>query len=159
MLLNVETLGNLKGVVFLLTLLTGISIHGNGQSKAAHKEILGFACYEAGTSTAAVQKVEALIDEGKYDKIMKLLDSANTAERFLAVVACEKLAERGVLTLTEYQKKRIIENYNSERKVYVCAGCVYQDELELQTILHKENDFRRSAEHWFDFNFSEELSE
>ncbi|MFY0715401.1 hypothetical protein J1D01_17235 [Seonamhaeicola sp. NFXS20] len=146
----------MKQIIFTLTFIISISINGIAQSNVDVNEMVGFGCYEDGSQSKAVQKVSKLIDKEKYNSIIKLLDSENNAEKYLAVVVCEKLTELNKLTLTKELKGKISEVYKSNGIVSVCSGCVYWDKLTLKKMLDKENDMRISANYWLDYKFKKE---
>jgi calcineurin-like phosphoesterase len=146
----------MKQIIFTLTFIISISINGIAQSNVDVNEMVGFGCYEDGSQSKPVQKVSKLIDKEKYNSIIKLLDSENNAEKYLAVVVCEKLTELNKLTLTKELKEKIAEIYKSNGIVSVCSGCVYWDKLTLKKMLDKENDMRISASYWLDYKFKKE---
>ncbi|MFL1013702.1 hypothetical protein [Flavisericum labens] len=146
----------MKHIIFTLTFIISISINGIAQSNVDVNEMVGFGCYEDGSQSKPVQKVSRLIEKEKYNSIVKLLDSKNNAEKYLAVVVCEKLTELNKLTLTKELKEKIAEIYKSNGIVSVCSGCVYWDKLTLKKMLNKENDMRISANYWLDYKFKKE---
>lgn len=150
MLSNSKT--NMKRAILLLFLI-GIFSIGNAQSNVDVKEMVGFGCYEDGSKSKPVQKVSRLIDKEEYDTIILLLDSKNNAEKFLAVVVCEKLSELNKVNLSKELKSKVTEIYKSNGIVSVCSGCIYWDKLTLKKILAKENNIRVSANYWLDYKF------
>lgn len=131
----------------------GVILTGNTQPNINQNEIVGFACYASGSPTETVQKLSQLIDKRKYKSIVKLLDSENNAERFLAVVVCEKLNELNKITINQELKVKISEIYKSNEIVSVCSGCTYWDDLPLKEMLKKGNDMRISSNFWLDYKF------
>lgn len=85
--------------------------------------------------------------------MVKLLDSENNAERFLAVIVCERLTELNKINLTQASKEKIEKIYSSTEMVSVCSGCAYWDTLSLKDILKTENKMRISANNWLDKTF------
>jgi hypothetical protein len=146
----------MKQIISTLTLLIAISISGNAQSNVDVNEMVGFGCYEDGSQSKPVQKVSRLIDKEKFNSIIKLLDSENNAEKYLAVIVCEKLAELDKLILTKEMNEKIAELYNSDGIVSVCSGCVYWDKLTLKNMFEKENHMRISSNYWLDYKFKSE---
>ncbi len=117
------------------------------------KTMLGFACGGAGSSTKSVSKVYNYIVEKKYDKVVKLLYSKNTAEKFLAVVICEKLAEKNKVKLSPKDLAEIKNLYSSNEDVYVCGGCTFQGNLKMSVLLNAKEDMehvRQEAEEYFE---------
>ena len=146
----------MKQIISTLTLLIAISISGNAQSNVDVNEMVGFGCYEDGSQSKPVQKVSRLIDKEKFNSIIKLLDSENNAEKYLAVIVCEKLAELDKLILTKEMNEKIAELYNSDGIVSVCSGCVYWDKFTLKNMFEKENHMRISSNYWLDYKFKSE---
>lgn len=142
--------------LFTWTFLMIFSIIGYAQSNVDVNEMIGFGCYEDGSQSIPVQKVSRLIDKEKYTTIVNLLDSENNAEKFLAVIVCEKLIELNKLTQTQELKEKISAIYKSKGMVSVCSGCVYRDKLTLENILQKENNMRISANYWLKRKFQSE---
>ncbi|RCW88566.1 hypothetical protein [Winogradskyella arenosi] len=146
----------MKQIIITLTLLIAISISGNAQSNVDVNEMVGFGCYEDGSQSKSVKKISRLIDKEKFNSIIKLLDSENNAEKYLAVIVCEKLAELDKLILTKELNEKITELYKSHEVVSVCSGCVYWDKLTLENILDKENHIRISSNYWLNYKFKSE---
>ena len=139
---------------FIIILLSFLSITtAKAQSGLNSDEMVGFACAYAGSPSKTVDKVSKLIDKEEYQTIIKLLDSKNNAERFLAVIICEKLIELKKLTSTKEMSAKILDIYNSNDKVSVCSGCTYWDTMTLKNILLKSNHIRVSAQFWLDQKF------
>lgn len=146
----------MKKLVITLTILIMISFSGNGQSNVDFNEMIGFGCGFAGEQSKPVQKVSKLIDRENYNVIVQLLDSDNNAEKFLAVVVCEKLSELNKLFLTNEVKEKISIAYKSSDLVSVCSGCTYWDQLTLTKMLQNGNSMRISANFWLEHIFSKE---
>ena len=70
----------IKQIISTLILLLSFSIHSQTEMP---KTMLGFACGGAGSSTKSVSRVYNYIAEKEYKKVVKLLYSKNTAEKFL----------------------------------------------------------------------------
>ena len=143
----------MKRIVIAFIFIIGISISGNTQSNVDIDEMVGFGCYEEGRQSRPVEKISILIEKGKYNSIIKLLDSENNAKKYLAVIVCEKLAELNKLTLSQDLKEKIEVIYKSNGIVSVCSGCTYWDKLTLKNMLDKENEMRISADYWLNYKF------
>lgn len=146
----------MKQLIISLTLLIGISISGNAQSDIDYNEMVGFGCGFAGEQSKSVQKVSKLIDKEKYDSIIQLLDSDNNAERFLAVVVCEKLIELNKLTPSKELQDKISIVSKSNDRVFVCSGCTYWDRLTLTKMLENDSSMRILANYWLEHKFKTE---
>lgn len=142
----------MKGFLILFVIV-GIFSIGHSQSSADEKDLIGFACYYDGIESKPVKKVSRLINKSKFKAIIRLLDSENNAEKYLAVIVVEKLNALGKITLTEELNIKILKIYNSEEEVFVCSGCTYFDKLTLKTLFNKENEMRISANYWIEYNF------
>ena len=116
------------------------------------KTMLGFACGGAGSSTESVSRVYNYVVEKEYKKVVKLLYSKNTAEKFLAIVICEKLTEMKKVKLTEKDLLEIKNSYSSEENVFVCGGCTFEGNLKMSILLNAKEDMehvREEAEEYF----------
>lgn len=146
----------MKPLVITLTLLIGFAFSGNAQSDIDYNEMVGFGCGFAGEQSKPVQKVSKLIDKEKYYSIIQLLDSDNNAERFLAVVVCEKLIELNKLTSSKDLQDKISIVHKSYDRVSVCSGCTYWDKLTLTKMLENGSPMRIHANYWLDHIFKTE---
>lgn len=146
----------MKKLVITLTYLILISFSGNAQSNVDFNEMIGFGCGFAGEQSKPVQKVSKLIEKENYAAIVQLFDSDNNAEKFLAVVVCEKLSELNKLILTIEVKEKISIAYNSSDLVSVCSGCSYWNQLTLTKMLQNGNPMRISANFWLEHLFGNE---
>lgn len=136
-----------------MILFIGGSIIGYTQSNFNYEKMVGFGCGFGGELSRPVKKVSKLIDKEKYNEIIKLLDSDNNAERFLAVVVCEKLSELKKLIISNEMKNKISIAYKSNAFVSVCSGCTYWDNLTLKNMLEAENSMRTLANSWIEDKF------
>ncbi|MGJ8594110.1 MAG: hypothetical protein ACSHXF_16285 [Aquaticitalea sp.] len=146
----------MKNLVIILTCFIGMSFSGKAQMDVDHKEMIGFGCGFAGQESESVQKVSKLIERKYYDAIVKLLDSDNNAERFLAVIVSEKLTELNKLSLKEETKEKILKLYKSNALVSVCSGCTYWDKLSLTKMLQNDHSIRVSSKYWLENILSNE---
>ena len=139
----------LKLIISTLIFISSFSTY----SQAGNPETaVGFECGGAGSSTKPVQKVYGHLDKKEYINIVKLLYSKNTAEKFLAIIVCEKLAEKKKVKLNAKDLEIIKYSYSSDEFVYVCEGCDYDDKFKLSILLNaKENvdSIRNEAEEYF----------
>jgi hypothetical protein len=149
----VNNLKKMKRIIITLIFLIGISVNGNSQSKINFNEMVGFGCGFAGIKSKPVQKVSKLIDKEKYDSIVQLLYSENNAEKFLAVIVCEKLIELNKLNSSKELNEKISIIYKSTDRVSVCSGCTYWDKLTLAKVLDNNNNMRKSANQWLENKF------
>ena len=152
----VGNLKKMKQIIFTLTFLIGISLIGSAQSSVDLDETIGFDCGEAGSQSKVVQKVSKLIQKEKFNSIVLLLDSKNNAEKYLAVLVCEKLVALNKLNLTKAQNEKIAEIYKSNEIITVCSGCKYEEKLTLKNLLKKESLMRSLANNWLDDLFETE---
>ncbi|WP_034257691.1 hypothetical protein [Altibacter lentus] len=136
--------------IIILTLL--LSLNGFAQENINPKELIGFGCYAGGTSSDVVNDVTFDIYDKKYKKIIKRLKSKNPAERFMAVIVAERLSDMDKYELTETDKELINKAYESSDLVSVCSGCTYFDQIELKTLLSKdeENFMWTYAKYWLE---------
>ena len=144
----------MKKVLITLLFIIGLVFNANAQSKIDFNQMVGFGCGFAGEPSTIVQTVSNLIDTEDYLKIVQLLDSENNAEKFLAVVVCEKLSELNKIKITNDQKEKISSIHNSDALVSVCSGCTYWDQLTLKKMLVNNNPMRVSANYWIESKFT-----
>lgn len=57
----------------------------------------------------------------------------------MATVSLEKLAALGMYELSENEKELIKKIKTSDRKVSVCSGCVYFDNVSLKEMFSEDN--------------------
>jgi hypothetical protein len=139
----------IKLIISAVVLLLNFSIYSQTEMP---KAMLGFTCGGAGSSTKSVSKVYNYISEKKYGKVLKLLSSKNTAEKFLAIVMCEKLAEMKKLELTQKDSEIIKKAYDSDELIYYCGGCTFTGNLKMSVLLKAKEDMehvRQEAEEYF----------
>lgn len=148
----------MRSYLITIILLISLSSISNAQKKVDVKEMVGFGCYSSGIQSKPVSKVTALINNVDYESVLKLLNSKNNAEKFLAVITCERLQELGKIRLNEEQKKQIKQSYTSKDLVSVCSGCIYWDKLSFKTLLDKKekNQIRELADYWLERQLKKE---
>ena len=98
---------------------------------------IGFACGYSGTPSKSVKEMNKLVESSNYNKIRRKINSRENASRCLAIIVSEILEEKGIIRLTQKEKKRILTTYNSNKKISVCAGCTYFNEMTLKEILNE----------------------
>lgn len=142
----------MKNLFLILTFL--VSFSGFAQDNINSKELIGFGCYEGGTSSDIVNDVTYAIYDKNYKKVIKKLKSKNPAERFMAVIVVERLSDLGKYELTETDKEFIKKAYESTDLVSVCSGCTYFDQIELKKLILKdeENFMWTYAKYWLEDN-------
>src|SRR5689334_14518183 len=118
--------------ILLTVLLSGVvAVSTSAQHDPKMRYTVGFSCYVQGESSKPVQKVSDLLKRRDYKKIATLLESDNNAERYLAVVSIERLAQVGRYILNQEERKLISNIRRSEDPVYVCSGSTYFDKMKL----------------------------
>lgn len=108
--------------------------------------ILGFACGGTGNATKAVHNVYQTMVEKKFQEVTKLLYSKSPAEKFLAVIICEKLAEKRKIELTQKDLDKIKNLYHSDELVHVCGGCTFEGSLKMSVLLNAKEDLEHVRE-------------
>jgi len=68
-------------ILFSILFFLLISNTNYAQKGIDDKEMVGFGCSISGVSSKPVYKVSELIDSSKYDQVIKLLESKNSAEK------------------------------------------------------------------------------
>ncbi|WP_143394886.1 hypothetical protein [Flavobacterium sp. 11] len=117
--------------------------------KRDKNNIIGFACFYAGTKSEPVKKISEILKNKNYTTLKAKLYDVNPAEKYLATVACEKLETKKLIKLTEQEFTQIKINKESDEKVTLCGGCTNEEELTLKEMFtSKENFLADSVEEW-----------
>lgn len=114
-------------------------------------EMVGFACYYGGTPSKTVQKVTRKLHNGNYKAIASMLSSKNSAERYMAVITLEKLAESGKFDITPKQHILIDQVKNDTQLVSICSGCTLFQKIELKDMFSEQ--MHLFAKNWMNSNF------
>jgi len=111
---------------------------------------IGFSCSFSGMQSMEVRNMSKMIEKSEYTKILKLLDSGNNAEKYLAVLVLEKFEK-----LNKIEKMKVFEIYNSKELVFVCAGCTYQKGIPLHILFSENGNFgwRETTLRWLEREF------
>jgi hypothetical protein len=120
----------------LMVIILGCStFFARAQDQNSTDKMVGFGCGFAGQPTIAVVRISKLIEEESYVKISSLLVSKNEAEKYLAVICLERLAQLGKYQISEIEKGLIAKARSSSKIVPVCSGCTYFDKVSLKKML------------------------
>lgn len=141
----------MRSYIILFTFLFFLN-SANGQRDIDFKKLVGFACFSGGSKSESVIKFTKLIQKSKYKTILKLLDSENVAEKYLATIVSERLAKNGKVSLSETEKSKITKIKNSEEVIQVCSGCTYFKKIPLKQLFveNQDNYMKEYAEDWLD---------
>lgn len=131
-----------QGILIVAMLLCSVVFVKAHEPKP--EEVVAFACGFAGQPSDAVVKVSRLVQARQYGKVSQLLNSGNNAEKFLAVVAIERLVFKGRYQIDAAERKQIEMIKTSNKKVSVCSGCTYFDEISLSDMF-REVDYLGSS--------------
>ena len=113
------------------------------------KNMIGFACYHAGSKSKPVEKISEILKNKNYTTLKVKLYDVSPAEKYLATVACEKLEAKKLIKLTEKEFAQIKINKASDEKVTLCGGCTNEEELTLKEMFTSEENFLvDSVEEW-----------
>ena len=133
-------------MIFMVLLLAA---HAAGVvAQGIIKPSLGFACYEGGSATKQVKAFSTLVLERDYSKIMRLLNSKESADKFLCVIALEKLQKLKKVKLSKSISQELINVRNSNELVSVCSGCTYFEVLSLKDLFLNKGEIYNEAEFW-----------
>jgi hypothetical protein len=117
--------------------------------KRDKNNIVGFACFHAGSKSEPVKKISEILKNKNYKNLKGKLYNENPAEKYLATIACEKLEKKNLIKLTEMEFAQIKINKTSEEKVTICSGCTNEEELSMKDMFtSKQNFLADSAEEW-----------
>lgn len=98
---------------------------------------IGFACGYAGSPTESVILIDSLVKLKDFNKIRKLLNSNDEGKKCLSVIICEILEAKNVIKLTEKEREKIKNAYESNEKIHLCAGCTYYGETTMKDIFNE----------------------
>lgn len=118
----------------------------------AESEMIGFACYAAGSATDTVRKFEKKLANKNYKWIAQKLSSTINAEKYMSVLILEQLNNLDRYVLSEEECQLIEEVKKSYGLVSVCSGCTYFDKLSLRDMLNEENELMGSW--WLDYHLN-----
>ncbi|QCX38348.1 hypothetical protein FF125_07850 [Aureibaculum algae] len=138
---NRITFKSINTVSLLILLILGYATTLEAQNSNRINPTLGFSCSFVGKPTAVVIKISELIENSHYDSIKDLLHTGNAAEKYLAVLLCEKLMQEKKIALTISEKKTIRALYQSKETVTICSGCTYFKKTTLHALLTRESYF------------------
>jgi len=151
LLSSYKVIVKMKHTFLILLLLIGFVEKGTAQKNLNQEEMIGFACFFGGMPTDPVLKVIQKVFDKKYTAIAEMLQSKNTAERYMAVISLERLDTLNKYTLSESDKLHIKKIKQSSELVSVCAGCSYFDTVELKKMFTTEMEI--GARNWLDKYF------
>lgn len=98
---------------------------------------IGFGCGYAGSPTESVILIDSLVKLKDFNKIRRLLNSNDDGKKCLSVIVCEILETKKVIELTEKERKKIKNAYESNEKIHFCAGCTYYGETTMKDIFNE----------------------
>lgn len=112
--------------------------------------IIGFACYEAGSMSNSVESFSKLLQNKDYNSVKDRLEKESPADRFLATFLCEKLFEKNLITLSSKELSQIDRNKKSSELVVICSGCTNEDELTMKELFSPQKNYcMDELEEWF----------
>lgn len=117
--------------------------------KVDKNSLVGFACYYSGRESKPVKGISEILVNKEYSRVKEKLYVINTAEKYLATIACERLQQKRLITLTEKELNQIKENKVSSEKVTICSGCTNEEELTIKELFSSDKNFLlKSIEKW-----------
>lgn len=140
--------------LILFFLLIFISFPSFAQKRIIENE-MGFHCSVDGSPTKVVRKFSKLLFKTNHKKIIRLLNSNDNAEKFLAVIVSERLNKQQKIILTDKELKKISIIRSSNDIISVCDGCVYYTKMSLkdffEEIKNPKDIFYIQSENWMDY--------
>lgn len=112
--------------------------NGFSQNEIDFEKTIGFGCSYSGESSPPVNKVSTLLNNRDYQSIIKLLESKNPAEQYLAVLSIKYLERKGVIQIENAHQLIIQEIHNSKEILGVCSGCTMSSNVPLGEFLSEE---------------------
>ncbi len=123
------------------------------QKKHNENNIVGFACYEDGSTSKPVEIFSTILANKDYKKVKNKLEKTWPAEKFLATVICEKLVEKKLIILSESELHLIKKNKISKEEVETCSGCTNNDEVTLKDLFSNNKKYLMDQFYqWFKIN-------
>ena len=110
-------------------------------------------CFQCGNiQSKVVIEITKLIQGTKYTEIKKLLQSENSREKFLAAVTCDKLFTLKKISLSDIEKKRIEEIYNSKDILYAYSNDTYAEAKSIKDYIYNKEDrlLWKQTQRWLD---------
>jgi len=144
----------LKNLIYIFTIFVFISNSAIAQDNVDKNEMVGFACYFAGTPSKTVEKYIQKLNNENYKWISKKLNSENNAEKYMSVITLEKLNKLGKYKLNKTELTLIAEIKQSEELVSICSGCTYFEKVSLKELLTKKK--KLFAKNWLNKNIKAE---
>ena len=98
-------------------------------------------CFNCGFGESkAVMQISKLIKDKEFSDVKKLLWSENAAVKFLAAITCNKLDSTKKLILSDAEKRRINEIYNSKDTLYAISNDTYINAKPIKDYFIDPND-------------------
>ena len=110
--------------------------------------LIGFACYYSGKKSNPVKLFSKLIVDKNYSEIRKRLEDKKPAIKYLAIIVCKKLEEKGKVQLSEREQNLININIKSSEKITICSGCTNEEELSIEEMFTEGNFLKKQTESW-----------
>ncbi len=133
--------------VLALSFVIGLSCSSAARERVpSHTGRIGFACGVAASPSETVKAFTRKLENREYDWIAGKLTSEDSAERYLSVIALEKLVELGEYSLAESELALITEIKKSTDVVSVCSGCTCSEKIQLEKLF--AGDMAVEADHW-----------
>ena len=85
----------------------------------------------------------------KFNRVVKLMDSNDNAEKFMASLVSLQIYQDGIISLSKEQAKKAEDILNSNVKIALCSGCTYYETLSMKELFTRRND----ATFFFNFEF------
>lgn len=139
----------------LLFLVTGFFNTASAQFNSDSASMVGFACFYEGKPSKTVEKFTKKLNIKKYTWISKKLKSNNNAEKYLAVIALEKLKSISAYNLNHEEQKIILDIKKSKDLVEVCSGCSYFQKIELRNMFTPE--MTMMSKNWLTKNINQKI--
>jgi hypothetical protein len=96
---------------------------------------VGFGCGFAPMPSEAVTRVTNLLEKNDFQAVAGLVQSDNNAERYLAVIAIERLSRLALYKPSASDLEWISKAKHSKAKVSICSGCFDMGKISLKQLL------------------------
>jgi hypothetical protein len=134
-------------VISMLSCYSG-NIFAQVEFETDERKMVGFGCFYEGRETKVVTRFGKMLTQHRYESVIRMLQSKNTAERFMAVICVERLVAAGRITIDADEKALIEEIRTSEESVALCSGCLPYPDIPIKDAFDSEILWRKTA--WLD---------
>ena len=124
---------------FFSLLLFSVDGFSQEPNKITSDKAIGASCFFSGSPTPIMKYFSSLIDDKNYDKIKSELFSSKTTHQFLSSLILEELLDNEIVKITNAEKNRLEKVKKSDKKILICSGCTYLNEISIREFFKTKN--------------------